>query len=67
MNNRMITRDSKATVLEISKAMTDWKISSIAITDEKSKQVIGILTERDVVKLGIATVNMAIRPNSLVR
>jgi hypothetical protein len=40
MNNRrmMITRDSKArSVLEISKAMTDWKISksSVAITDEK--------------------------------
>jgi hypothetical protein len=49
-NRRMITRDSKArNILEISKAMTDWKISksSVAITDEKGKQVIGILTERD--------------------
>ena len=37
--------------------MTDWKISksSVAIIDEKGKQVIGILIEQDddVVKLGI--------------
>jgi CBS domain-containing protein len=30
--------------------MTDWNISSVAITDDKGKKVIGILTERDIVK-----------------
>ena len=35
-NLRMTTRDSKASVLEVAKAMVDWnlpKISSIAITN----------------------------------
>jgi CBS domain-containing protein len=50
VNTRMVTRSSKASVLEVSKAMTDWKISSIAITDEENNRVVGILTERDVVK-----------------
>lgn len=49
MNTKMVTRDSKTNVLDVSKAMTDWKISSVAITDEQNKRVIGILTERDVV------------------
>jgi CBS domain-containing protein len=31
--------------------MVDWNISSVAITDdEESKKVVGILTERDIVK-----------------
>lgn len=50
MNTRMVIRDSNATVLEISKVMTEWNISSVAITDEEGKNVIGILTERDIVK-----------------
>jgi signal-transduction protein with cAMP-binding, CBS, and nucleotidyltransferase domain len=51
MNTRMVRRDSKASVLEVAKAMVDWNISSVAITDdEESKKVIGILTERDIVK-----------------
>jgi len=49
VNTRMVSRNSKASVLEISKVMTDWQISSVAITDEQNKRVIGILTERDVV------------------
>ena len=49
MNTGMVTRDSKATVLEIAKTMTQGNISSVAITGDKGK-VIGILTERDIVK-----------------
>jgi CBS domain-containing protein len=51
MNTQMIRRDSKASILEVAKAMVDWNISSVAITDdEESKKVVGILTERDIVK-----------------
>jgi CBS domain-containing protein len=51
MNSRMVTRASKSSVLEVSKAMSDSRISSVAITDEQNKQivVVGILTERDIV------------------
>ena len=51
MNPRMVMRHSKASVLELAKLMVDWSISSVAITDEENnKKVIGILTERDIVK-----------------
>jgi signal-transduction protein with cAMP-binding, CBS, and nucleotidyltransferase domain len=51
MNARMVTHDSKASVLELAKVMVDWNVSSVAITDEEQdKKVIGILTERDIVK-----------------
>lgn len=50
VNTRMVSRNSKASVLEVAKAMVDWSISSVAITDEESNNVIGILTERDIVK-----------------
>src|ERR671918_2125367 len=51
MNARMVTRDSKASVLELAKVMVDWNVSSIAIADdEQNNKVIGILTERDIVK-----------------
>src|SRR5918994_6682886 len=52
MNARMVMRDSKASVLELAKVMVDWNVSSVAITDEEqnNKKVIGILTERDIVK-----------------
>jgi signal-transduction protein with cAMP-binding, CBS, and nucleotidyltransferase domain len=49
VNTQMVTRDSTASILEVAKSMVDWGISSVAITDEKSKKVIGILTERDIV------------------
>ena len=49
MNSAMVTCDSKATVLEIAKTMTQGNISSVAITDDSGK-VIGIVTERDIVK-----------------
>jgi malate dehydrogenase (oxaloacetate-decarboxylating) len=53
MNTRMVTRDSKASVLELAKVMVDWSVSSVAITDkekENNKKVVGILTERDILK-----------------
>jgi signal-transduction protein with cAMP-binding, CBS, and nucleotidyltransferase domain len=51
MNARMVTRDSKASVLELAKVMVDWNVSSVAITDEEqNNKVIGILKERDIVK-----------------
>jgi predicted transcriptional regulator len=52
MNTIMVMRDSKATVSELAKVMVDWNVSSVAITDEEenNKKVIGILTERDIIK-----------------
>ena len=51
MNAKMVMRDSKASVLELAKVMVDWNVSSIAIADdEQNNKVIGILTERDIVK-----------------
>src|SRR5215210_1873185 len=51
MNARMVMRDSKASVFELAKVMVDWSVSSVAITDEENnKKVVGILTERDIVK-----------------
>jgi predicted transcriptional regulator len=50
-NARMVMRDSKASVLELAKVMVEWSVSSVAITDEENnKKVVGILTERDIVK-----------------
>jgi signal-transduction protein with cAMP-binding, CBS, and nucleotidyltransferase domain len=49
VNTQMVMRDSTASILEVAKSMVDWGISSVAITDKKSKKVIGILTERDIV------------------
>ena len=44
MNAKMVTRDSKASMLELAKVMVDWNISSVAITDEQNnKKVVGIL------------------------
>ncbi len=53
MNTRMVMRSSKSSVLELAKVMIDSDVSSVAITDEgenNNKKVIGILTERDIVK-----------------
>jgi CBS domain-containing protein len=55
MNTRMVMRSSKSSVLELAKVMIDSDVSSVAITDEEennnnNKKVIGILTERDIVK-----------------
>ena len=54
MSLSMVRRASKDTLLEISKTMADLKISSVAITDDQeTKQVVGVVTERDIVR-GIA-------------
>jgi CBS domain-containing protein len=57
MNTKMVMRDSKASVFELAKVMVDWGVSSVAITadeedqnNKNNKKVIGILTERDIVK-----------------
>ena len=59
MNTKMVMRDSKASVFELAKVMVDWGVSSVAITaneedqnnnNNNNKKVIGILTERDIVK-----------------
>jgi CBS domain-containing protein len=50
MNTRMITMEWKESVLDAAKRMIERNISSIAITDDKER-IIGILTERDVVKI----------------
>jgi CBS domain-containing protein len=54
MNTRMVMRSSKSSVLELAKVMIDSDVSSVAITDEEennnNNKVIGILTERDIVK-----------------
>ena len=49
MSTRLVSRNANTSVLEISKAMSEGNISSIAITDEQNKKIIGILTERDIV------------------
>jgi hypothetical protein len=43
VNTRVVSRDCKASVLEVAKAMVDWSISSVAITDEEeeNKKVVG--------------------------
>jgi predicted transcriptional regulator len=51
MNARMVMQDSKASVLELAKVMVERGVSSVAITDaENNNKVMGILTERDIVK-----------------
>jgi CBS domain-containing protein len=49
MTTRMATMDWKDSVLDIAKRMAERNISSVTITDDKDR-IIGILTERDVVK-----------------
>jgi CBS domain-containing protein len=50
MNTRMITMNSKDSVLDIAKRMVEGNVSSVAITDD-NQTIIGILTERDIVKI----------------
>ena len=45
-----LTMNFKNSVLDIAKRMVAENISSIAITDDK-KEIIGIITERDIVKI----------------
>jgi CBS domain-containing protein len=50
MTTRMITMGGKDSMLDIAKRMAERNISSVAITDGKDR-IIGILTERDIVKI----------------
>lgn len=50
MTTRMVTMGWKDSVMDVAKRMIERNISSIAITDDKDR-IIGILTERDVVKI----------------
>lgn len=50
MTTRMVTMGWKDSVFDAAKRMLERNISSIAITDDKDR-IIGILTERDVVKV----------------
>lgn len=52
MNKRMITVDSKTSITDAIKTMVERNISSVAIIDTTNKdQIIGILTERDIIRL----------------
>jgi CBS domain-containing protein len=52
MNKRMITIDSKSSITYAIKTMAERNISSVAIIDTTNNdRIIGILTERDIVKL----------------
>lgn len=50
MSTRMATMQWNDSVMDVAKRMIERNISSIAITDERGR-IIGILTERDVVKI----------------
>ncbi|MEW6604712.1 MAG: CBS domain-containing protein [Thermoproteota archaeon] len=50
MTTRMITIPWKTSVMDVAQKMIERNISSVAITDDKDR-IIGILTERDVVKI----------------
>jgi CBS domain-containing protein len=50
MTTRMVTIGRKDSVTEVAKRMVERNISSLAVTDEKNK-IIGMLTERDIVKV----------------
>lgn len=49
MTTRMVTINQKETVLDVARTMADKNISSVAITDEQDR-IVGILTERDIVR-----------------
>jgi CBS domain-containing protein len=59
MSTRLVMRDLQSSIFELAKAMVDSNVSSVAITEREQaqqqqphndSQVIGILTERDIVK-----------------
>ena len=69
MTARMATMDSKESVRDIARRMVERNISSVAITDSRDR-IVGILTERDIVKIvangvpadGITTGSLMSRP-----
>ena len=51
MNTKMVTLSSRVSVLDAAKAMTERNISSMVITSQDDGSIVGILTERDIVKI----------------
>jgi len=65
-STRMVSVDSKKSVLDAATTMIGRNISSVTITDDKNK-LIGILTENDIVKLAANRVSLeAITAGSLM-
>lgn len=56
MSASIVTLDSKSSVLDVVKAMSDRNISSVAIAE--NNKIVGILTERDVVKIVATAVSL---------
>jgi predicted transcriptional regulator len=56
MSSKMVTLDSKSSVLDVVKAMSDRNISSVAIAD--NNKIVGILTERDIIKIVSTAVSL---------
>lgn len=57
MSTRLVIRSLKSSVFELAKVMVDSNVSSVAIMEQEdaeqqqgNKRVIGILTERDIIK-----------------
>lgn len=49
MSARMVTINKQQSVLDVAKRMTERNVSSVVITDNKDR-IVGILTERDIVR-----------------
>jgi hypothetical protein len=68
VNTRVVSRDSKASVLEVAKAMADWSISSVAITDEEeeegNKKVVGSIAFPAALAIGFFLLLFVISHNS---
>jgi CBS domain-containing protein len=50
MSDNIVKADMKSTALDISKMMIKKNISSVVITDNNSNKIIGIVTERDLIR-----------------
>lgn len=55
-SSKIVTLDSKSSVLDVVKAMSDRNISSVAIAE--NNKIVGILTERDIVKIVATAVSL---------
>ncbi|MFB5598714.1 MAG: cyclic nucleotide-binding/CBS domain-containing protein [Nitrososphaeraceae archaeon] len=50
MSDNIVTANMNTTALDISKLMIKKNISSVVITDSKTNKIIGIVTERDLIR-----------------
>ncbi|MBF0170358.1 MAG: CBS domain-containing protein [Nitrospinae bacterium] len=55
MSKEMVTTDDTATVIEMAKTMAERNVSSVVIVNHGDGRVVGIVTEADVVRKGVAT------------